>query len=125
MIAALLIFIKLFDMITIVKEEGQFLTVMLELTEANLSNSDQFKAELIALLDKHQKKIIIELDKLHYVDSSFLGALVGALKHAMPMKLDIILVGLRKDILDLMKLIRLDKVFKIFNYAEDAYYALK
>lgn len=112
-------------MITIVKEEGQFLTVMLNLSEANLSNSDQFKAELIALLDKHQKKIIIELDKLHYIDSSFLGALVGALKHAMPMNLDIILVGLRKDILDLMKLIRLDKVFKIFNYAEDAYYTLK
>jgi anti-sigma B factor antagonist len=40
------------------------------------------------------------------------------------MKLDIVLVGLRNDIRDLIKLIRLDKVFKIYNYAEEATFAI-
>jgi anti-sigma B factor antagonist len=45
---------------------------------------------------------------------------VAILKHAIGMKLDVILVGLRNDVHDLLKLIRLDKVFKIFGNYNDA-----
>jgi len=46
--------------------------------------------------------------------------LVAILKHAMAMKLEVILVGLKKDVNDLLMLIRLDKVFKIYTNYEDA-----
>jgi len=111
-------------MITVVKEGPKYLVADVTITEANLSNSDQFKAELIALLDKHHKFIILDLQELKYVDSAFLSALVSALKYAISLQLDIVLVGLRTDIRDLIKLIRLDKVFKIYNYAEDALFAV-
>jgi anti-sigma B factor antagonist len=111
-------------MITVAKEGPKYLVADVTITEANLSNSDQFKAELIALLDKHHKVIILDLQELKYVDSAFLGALVSALKYAISLQLDIVLVGLRTDIRDLIKLIRLDKVFKIYNYAEDALFAV-
>lgn len=111
-------------MINVIKEGPKYIITEVSVTEANLSNSDQFKAELVALLDQHKKIIILDLQELKYVDSAFLGALVSALKYAISLQLDIVLVGLRTDIKDLIKLIRLDKVFKIFNYSEDAVFAI-
>jgi anti-sigma B factor antagonist len=111
-------------MINVTKEGPKYLVADVTITEANLSNSDQFKAGLVALLDKHHKIIILDLQELKYVDSAFLGALVSSLKYAIALQLDIVLVGLRTDIKDLIKLIRLDKVFKIYNYAEDALFAV-
>jgi anti-sigma B factor antagonist len=111
-------------MINVNKEGPKYLIADVTITEANLSNSDQFKAELVSLLDKHHKIIILDLQELKYVDSAFLGALVSSLKYAISLQLDIVLVGLRTDIKDLIRLIRLDKVFKIYNYAEDALFAI-
>ena len=100
-------------MISITKQQNGYLLAKLDVAEANLNNSDKFKAELINLLDGHNEKIVIDMNKVSYMDSSFLGALVAGLKHAISMNSDVILVDLRKDIYDLFTLIRLDKVFKI------------
>jgi anti-sigma B factor antagonist len=101
-------------MITLIKEETGHLLVQVNVTEANLSNADRFKEELMALLTSKRTSIWLDLQKVTYVDSSFLGALVAGLKHAITMQCDVVLLGLQKDIEDLLKLIRLDKVFKIF-----------
>ena len=106
-------------MISIHKENDGALLLNLNLKEANLENADEFKADLITLLDDHQKKVVLDMHQVEYIDSSFLGALVAALKYAISLKLDIALVGLRKDINDLFELIRLDKVFKIYPSFDD------
>jgi anti-sigma B factor antagonist len=102
-------------MIKIIKDTPQHILIEIEVSEANLGNSDLFKSQVIQLLDRHAKTIVIDFNKVEYIDSSFLGALVAILKHAMAMKLDVILVSLRKDVQDLLILIRLDKVFKIYS----------
>ena len=101
-------------MISLQKETDSAVLLNLNLKEANLENADEFKADLITLLDDHQKKVVLDMHQVEYIDSSFLGALVASLKYAISLKLDIALVGLRKDIKDLFELIRLDKVFKIY-----------
>ncbi|WP_158827173.1 STAS domain-containing protein [Mucilaginibacter lacusdianchii] len=101
-------------MISIINED-KYLWADVNLTEANLSNANEFKALLIDLLNQKQKSIVLNMTQVTYIDSSFLGALVAGLKHAISMQFDIILVGLQPDIHDLIKLIRLDKVFKIYN----------
>jgi anti-sigma B factor antagonist len=120
MIAALSISKEHLIMIDTIKEENGNLYAALNLAEANLGNADEFKAELTGLLNQHHKKILLNMEQVKYIDSSFLGALVAALKHALSLKLDIALVGLQQDVHDLLKLIRLDKVFKIFGTYEDA-----
>lgn len=107
-------------MIKIIKDTDTHLLIEIEVSEANLGNSDLFKSQVIQLLDRHKKNIIIDFNKVEYIDSSFLGALVAILKHAIAAKLDIVLVGLKADVHDLLKLIRLDKVFKIYNSYNDA-----
>lgn len=111
-------------MISIIKEETGHLLVQVNLTEANLSHSDHFKDELIALLNLKQRSVWLDMQKVTYVDSSFLGALVAGLKHAIARQNDVVLLNLQKDIEDLLKLIRLDKVFKIYGSEQDAQNAI-
>ena len=111
-------------MLKLDKEEANHLLVAVNLTEANLNHSDRFKDELIALLNLKKRSVWLQLQTVTYVDSSFLGALVAALKHAMAMQCDVVLLGMQKDIEDLLKLIRLDKVFKIYASEQDALNAI-
>lgn len=107
-------------MISIYKNDSETLLVNLDIKEASLDNADLFKAELTALFDQYQKRIIINMSAVEYIDSSFLGALVSSLKYVISFKADIVLVGLRKDIANLFALIRLDKVFKIYGSFNEA-----
>nr|WP_294790418.1 STAS domain-containing protein [uncultured Mucilaginibacter sp.] len=108
-------------MIKIYKEYEANLLLNLQIKDANMGNADDFKAQLLALFDKHQKKrVIINMENVQYIDSSFLGALVSVLKYVISFKSDLILVGMRKDIANLFALIRLDKVFKIYDNFNDA-----
>jgi anti-sigma B factor antagonist len=88
--------------------------------EASLANAEMFKEEMIALVANGARLIIIGFENVQYIDSSFLGSLVVALKYAMPRNVDIYLVGLKPDVKSLLTLIRMDKVFKIFNTYEEA-----
>ncbi len=108
-------------MIKIYKEDEANLLLNLQIKDANMGNADDFKAQLLALFDKHQKKrVVINMENVQYIDSSFLGALVSVLKYVISFKSDLILVGMRKDIANLFALIRLDKVFKIYDNFNDA-----
>ena len=106
-------------MISVYKETVDTLLLNLNLQEANLENADEFKAELTAIFDESHKSLVLNLQQVAYIDSSFLGALVALLKHTIAFKKELILVGLRKDIADLFALIRLDKVFKIYQGFDD------
>lgn len=88
--------------------------------EASLANADLFKEEMITLIANGAKLIIVSFENVNYIDSSFLGSLVVALKYAMPRKTDIYLVALKPDVKNLLTLIRMDKVFKIFKNYEQA-----
>jgi len=107
-------------MIKIIKDEPGHLLIAVDVSEANLENAELFKSQVTQLFDRHKKNMVIDFNKVEYIDSSFLGAMVSILKHAMGMKLDIALVSLQKDVYDLLLLIRLDKVFKIYGSYNEA-----
>lgn len=107
-------------MIKLIKDEANHLLIEITVSEANLENADAFKSQVIQLLDAHNKSVVIDFNQVEYIDSSFLGALVAILKHAIAMKKEVILVALKKDVHDLLLLIRLDKVFKIYNSYQEA-----
>lgn len=105
---------KITTMILETKEWDKLLLAYITQQEANLENADALKAELFELIDKGYKRIVLQFDIVTYVDSSFLGAMVSALKYALSKGGDIFLTGLAKDISNMLQLIRMDKVFKIY-----------
>ena len=88
--------------------------------EASLNNAELFKEEMITLVANGAKLIIVSFENVNYIDSSFLGSLVVALKYAIPRKVDIYLVSLKPDVKSLLTLIRMDKVFNIYNDFSEA-----
>ncbi len=106
-------------MILETKESGKFLVAKITPQEANLDNAEKFRQEMFAIIDKGHKAIAINFDQVTYVDSSFLGAMVASLKYALSKGAEIFLTGLQKDIQNMLHLIRMDKVFKIYKGTED------
>lgn len=102
-------------MILQVNQINQVVQATIIPAEASLSNADQFKEEMITLIANGAGLIIVSFENVNYIDSSFLGSLVVALKYAMPRKTDIYLVSLKPDVKNLLTLIRMDKVFKIYK----------
>ncbi|RYU92108.1 anti-sigma factor antagonist [Mucilaginibacter terrigena] len=107
-------------MILVTNTHKDALIAGIQVKEANLTVSDGFKNEMTALIDQDNKYIVVDFEQVIYVDSSFLGALVSALKYAIANKAEIVVAGLNKDVSGLFQLIRLDKAFKIYVSAAEA-----
>jgi len=65
------------------------------------------------LTKKGQKKIVLNLTEVNYVDSSGIGQLVGALTTARKQEANIKLLAPPSRVLDLLRMNRLDKLFDI------------
>ncbi|HTN45742.1 MAG TPA: STAS domain-containing protein [Flavipsychrobacter sp.] len=107
-------------MIIKVKQQEKYTSVIIAEREASLKNAEAFKTEMMQLVDTGATNMILNFSQVTYVDSSFLGSLVASLKYAISKGSDIYLVELQKDIYDLLHLIRMNKVFKIFDSEEQA-----
>ena len=102
-------------------KHNNYTVAKLLIKEANLDMADQFKSEMIKIIDKGNSQIMVSFENVVYVDSSFLGALVSVLKYAMSKGGDIAVAQLNKDINNLFSLIRMNKVFKVYNTLPDAF----
>ena len=76
---------------------------------------------MFELIDKGNVKLMVSFEEVAYVDSSFLGALVSTLKYAMSKQGDVSVINLNKDINNLFSLIRMNKVFKVYNTEPDVF----
>jgi anti-sigma B factor antagonist len=73
------------------------------------------------LIDQGNLKLMVSFENVAYVDSSFLGALVSVLKYALSKEGDVSVVNLNSDINNLFNLIRMNKVFKVYNSEPDVF----
>jgi anti-sigma B factor antagonist len=68
---------------------------------------------------------IIDLSGVEFMDSAGLGQLVAALKISSSHGGDVILVGANKGVRDLLRMTRLDTIFRCLETIEQAQNALK
>lgn len=94
---------------------NNILVLSIDEREANLSKADHFKQLVSEEIEKGERNLIISFKSVEYLDSSFLGALVGILKHLLPLKGQLVLTDLNDDIQNLFELTRLNKIFNLKN----------
>lgn len=73
---------------------------------------------------KQQRAVLINLTNVAYMDSSGIATLVEGLKAAQGQKANFALFGLTKHTRSVLELVRLDKVFRIFDSEAQALQAL-
>ncbi|CUS78251.1 anti-anti-sigma factor [Candidatus Kryptonium thompsonii] len=97
-------------------------TIIFKLREKKLDAtlSPELKAEFLALCQSNVKRLIIDLSQVEYCDSSGLSSLLFCERRMRENKGDVTLVGVTDKVLSLMKIARLDPLFKIAPSIDEA-----
>jgi anti-sigma B factor antagonist len=85
--------------------------------------ASRFKQDLIEYATRGNRIIVLDLREVTFIDSSGLGALIGSLKFIGDDG-EIVLCGVRDAVASMLKLTRMNKIFRMFLSAEDAAHAL-
>lgn len=98
-------------------EDVMVITVFLK--RATLKHAGEFKEFAFALINSGAKKVIVDLSASEYIDSTFLGGLVAALKKVVAGKGDLRLVYGNKASM-IFDLTGMNKVFKVHHDLNEA-----
>jgi anti-sigma B factor antagonist len=96
--------------------------VVLKIKEERLDahNSTELKAEMQRLFEEGNKRLLIDLKEVRFIDSSGLGALVSGFKNATTYQGDLKLSSLQPQVKSMFELTRLHRVFEIFASTAEA-----
>lgn len=103
----------------VTKQAGEALVVSLEGSRLDAAQSVRFKEAMRALVENHAGRIVLDMSRVEFMDSSGLGALVAVLK-LEGARGELVLTGLTPAVAKVFALTRMDRVFKIVPGAEDA-----
>ena len=82
-----------------------------------------FKERMAELIASGNMKIVLDLSRVEFIDSSGLGAIVSSLKR-MGGRGDLVVCGLQETTMTLFRLTRMDRVFQVFDSEQQAVSAL-
>jgi len=99
--------------------QGNVCAVNLE-GEIDVYTAPRLKEQLVAAIESGCANVIIDMEKVGFIDSSGLGVLVGALRRARERDGVVRIVCTRDNILKIFRITGLDKVFPIFDNMADA-----
>lgn len=102
------------------KKIDDFLVVKPLEKSIEAGNSRDFKSKVIEKIDQGNKKIVINLSKIEFMDSSALGCLISLLKNLASQKGIIVLCEVQEPVKRILSLTRLNQVFSISSNEEDA-----
>lgn len=91
--------------------------VLVEELDAN--NAGEFRRAIAPLLEEHDK-VVLDLSRLRFVDSSGLGAFISCLRKLNARGGDLKLAGMSSQVRAVFELVRMQRVFDILPTAGDA-----
>jgi anti-sigma B factor antagonist len=102
-------------------EEIDSTTHVIELGgEVDLYTAPEFKERLVELIESGKKRIVVDLSKATFIDSTTLGVLVGGVKRLRPSGGSLALVCTDQNITKIFEITGLDRVFPIHDSRDEA-----
>jgi anti-sigma B factor antagonist len=101
-----------------IREFGAARVVDLE-GEVDLGSSPTLRRALFDLLGK-TRRLALNLQALHYIDSSGIATLIEVLKDAQLLQKEFILYGLNPAVQDVFRLTHVHRIFRIVETEEQA-----
>lgn len=98
---------------------GDVAVVVLPVEELDASNAEELKRDIAPLLATNPR-LVLDLGRLRFVDSSGLGAFLSCLRKLNAKGGDLKLAGLAKPVRAIFELVRLHRVFDIYDTTEAA-----
>ena len=100
-----------------VTKHGEVVCVHPKNERLDAAEAIEFKSRLGQVVEAGNINILINMEKVEFVDSSGLGAIISALR-AVGVKGDVKLCNVSEQVITLLSLTRLDKVLEVFSSEE-------
>lgn len=103
----------------VLDKTGDITVVHIPFEELDASNADRFKSELAPVLQSNTK-VVLDLSRMRFIDSSGLGAMLSCLRQLSARGGDLKLSGMTAQVRATFELVRMHRIFDIFNTQEEA-----
>ena len=98
---------------------GDVTVAAVPVEELDASNAGEFKRDVAPLLDANTK-LVLDLSRLRFVDSSGLGAFISCLRKLNAVGGHLKLCGMSRQVRAVFELVRMHRVFDICATSEEA-----
>jgi anti-sigma B factor antagonist len=98
---------------------GNVTVIQLPVENLDAGNTKEFKRQVSPLLEA-KAKLVFDMAKVKFVDSSGLGALLSCLRQVNAEGGDLKICGLTKQVRVIFELVRMHRIFEMFNTREEA-----
>lgn len=93
---------------------------IVNIDRATIRQAEDLKEKVTSRINAGYKKIIIDISSVEFLDSTFLGVIVGTLKRVAKVGGDLKLVGFRPQVRAMFELTRLFRVFESYSELQGA-----
>lgn len=93
---------------------------IINMDRATIREAEDLKEKIIPKLNAGFNKVIVDLSAVEFLDSTFLGVIVGTLKKVVKQGGDLKLVGFKPPVRSMFELTRLFRVFETYPELQDA-----
>jgi anti-sigma B factor antagonist len=98
---------------------GGVAIAIIPVDELDASNAGDLKRDITPILETHAK-VVIDLSRLRFVDSSGLGAMLSCLRQSTAKGGDLKLCGMTKQVRAAFELVRMHRIFDILGTRDEA-----
>jgi anti-sigma B factor antagonist len=88
--------------------------------EIDVYTAPQLRERLITLVEDGARRVIVDLSRVEFLDSTGLGVLVGALKRLRGVGGELLLVCAQERLLKIFRITGLDRVFTLYDTVDAA-----
>ena len=90
----------------------------------DLHVSPRVSASLAAMIEQKPQRLVVDLSKVTYIDSSGLAVLIEAMQNVEAYGGKFLLAGIQENVRPIFEIARLDQVFLIFPHVDAALAAI-
>jgi anti-sigma B factor antagonist len=98
---------------------GEVAVVAVPVEELDAGNTAEFKRDIAPALEANTK-VVLDLSKLRFLDSSGLGSFLSCLRKLNSNGGDLKLCGMSPQVRTVIELVRMHRIFDIYGTKEDA-----
>ena len=88
--------------------------------EVDLYTAPEFKERMVQVIEEGKTRVVVDLSKATFIDSTTLGVLVGGVKRLRPSGGSLAIVCSDQNIQKIFEITGLDRVFPIHESREEA-----
>ncbi|MCD4834355.1 MAG: STAS domain-containing protein [Bacteroidales bacterium] len=100
-------------MLTVDHIENTYLASFYNVSRLNVLNSKEIELQLLPLINQSESNLTLNLSGIKFIDSSGFETLLSLYKVAKLNNSNLKLINLSEDLVELIKLVELDRVFQL------------